>query len=180
MRQEIPGDGDGGGKMKEKFFEKLVKKGRFHVDVGMRPYIVTPTGNPYMDLYTEVSLHELQLSVPVGNCAWYQFSLIPADAMMESGRPNTLPCGHIFHYKCIVELFEKRIRAGEKEGHKCPLYSVWFRDVREIPGFYGRYRGKKHEFDSICENSELSASEVGESERTFWAAMVREISGSGE
>lgn len=131
-----------------------------HVDVGSRPYIVTPTGNPYMDLYTEVPLPALP--VPIDNCAWCQFSLDSQDAIADSGPPNSLPCGHTFHYNCIVELFEKRTRAKEKEVCKCPLCNTWFRDVREIPDFYGRYRSKEHVFDSSCESSVLSESYCGD------------------
>ncbi|CZR67930.1 uncharacterized protein PAC_17829 [Phialocephala subalpina] len=131
-----------------------------HVDVGSRPYIVTPTGNPYMDLYTEVPLPSLP--VPIDNCAWCQFSLASQDAILESGPPNSLPCGHTFHYNCIVELFEKRTRAKEKEVRKCPLCNTWFRDVREIPDFYGRYRSKEHIFDSSCASSVMSESNCGD------------------
>jgi hypothetical protein len=135
-------------------------KTKSHADIDSRPYIVTPTGNPHMDLYTEVPLKSLP--VPVDNCAWCQFSLSSSDAISESGVPSSLPCGHTFHYNCIVELFEKRTRAGEKERHKCPLCCVWFKDVREIPDFYGRYRDKEHIFESGCDSSVLSGSEVGD------------------
>ncbi|KAE8448838.1 hypothetical protein EG329_008840 [Mollisiaceae sp. DMI_Dod_QoI] len=131
-----------------------------HVEVGKRPYIVAPTGNPYMDLYTEIPLPALP--VPIDNCAWCQFSLCCSDAIKESGPPNALPCGHTFHYNCIVDLFEKRTRAEEKDRCKCPLCNVWFRDVREIPDFYGRYRTKEHIFDSSCGSSVLSRSEEGD------------------
>lgn len=131
-----------------------------HVEVGSRPYIVTPTGNPYMDLYTGVPLPALP--VPIDNCAWCQFSLASQDAIADSGSPNSLPCGHTFHYNCIVELFEKRTRAKEKEVCKCPLCNTWFRDVREIPDFYGRYRSKEHGFDSNYESSVLSESDCGD------------------
>ncbi|KUJ13565.1 uncharacterized protein LY89DRAFT_754410 [Mollisia scopiformis] len=135
-------------------------KTKAHVEVGSRPFIVTPTGNPHMDLYTEVSIKGLP--VPIDNCAWCQFSLSSSEAIAESGPPSSLPCGHTFHYNCIVELFEKRTKAGEKEKHKCPLCSVWFRDVREIPDFYGRYRNSEHVFDSCCDSSVLSKSDAGD------------------
>lgn len=135
-------------------------KTKAHVEVGSRPYIVTPTGNPHMDLYTTVQIKALPL--PIDNCAWCQFGLASQEAITESGGPSSLPCGHTFHYNCIVELFEKRTKAGEKERHKCPLCNVWFKDVREIPDFYGRYREKEHAFDSDAQSSVLSGSEMGD------------------
>jgi hypothetical protein len=125
-------------------------------DVGRQPFIIGGIGNPYMDIYSEVPV--ASLPQPIDNCAWCQY---PLSEIQECGSPYCLPCGHMLHLNCITELFNKRVEANEKELCKCPLCNAWFRDLREIPDFYDRYRGREHEFDSDASSSILSDSDAG-------------------
>jgi hypothetical protein len=127
-----------------------------NLEVGKQPFIIGDIGNPYMDLFSEASL--TSLTHPIDNCALCQY---PLNDVRECGNPHSLPCGHLFHLHCLQELFERRAASEEKEIHKCPLCKVWFRDLREVPDFYGRFRSHKQDFDSNASSSELSDSDSG-------------------
>jgi hypothetical protein len=127
-----------------------------NMEVGKQPFIMGDIGNPYMDLYSEASL--TSLANPIDNCALCQY---PLDDVRECGNPYSLPCGHMFHLRCLEELFDRRAAGEEKEIHKCPLCKIWFRDLREVPDFYGRFRSHNQDFDSNASSSELSDSDAG-------------------
>jgi hypothetical protein len=114
-----------------------------NTDIGKQPFIMGDIGNPYMDIYSEVPI--ASLPEPIDNCAWCQY---PLSDIKECGKPYCLPCGHMFHLNCVTELFKRRAEAEEKEVCKCPLCTVWFRDLRFIPEFYDRYSTREREFDS--------------------------------
>jgi hypothetical protein len=127
-----------------------------NMEVGKQPFIIGDIGNPYMDLFSEASV--TSLPHPIDNCALCQY---PLDDVRECGNPHSLPCGHMFHLHCLEELFDRRAVGEEKEVHKCPLCKVWFRNLREVPDFCGRFRSHKQDFDSNASSSELSESDAG-------------------
>jgi hypothetical protein len=127
-----------------------------NTEVGKQPFIIGDIRNPYMDLFSEASV--TSLSHPIDNCALCQY---PLNDIRECGNPHSLPCGHMFHLHCLQELFDRRAAAEEKEVYKCPLCKIWFRDLREVPDFYDRFRSHKQDFDSNASSSELSDSDAG-------------------
>lgn len=137
--------------------EEQYRAVKANIDVGKQPFIMGDINNPYMDIYSEVPV--ASLPEPIDNCAWCQY---PLNDIKECGKPYCLPCGHMFHLNCVTELFKRRAEAEEKEVCKCPLCTVWFRDLRFVPDFYDRYSAREYEFDSEASSSVLSESDVGD------------------